>query len=129
MKQSDEKDLDRVAAAYFRYCSKSASKEEQESSAWAYDLVSDWSFEASGESLWNFVMFAYPLDMIADAKAVFAAGPVEDVLAKFGEQYIDRVEKLARQDPKFNELLGGVWQSTMTDEIWSRVQKVRSRVW
>ena len=61
--------------------------------------------------------------------AVLAAGPLEDLLAKRGEDFIDRVEELARKDPKFNDLLGGVWRNTMTDEVWQRVQAIRNHVW
>jgi hypothetical protein len=43
--------------------------------------------------------------------------------------FIERVEELARQDPNFNSLLGGVWQNTMTDEVWKRVQAARKEVW
>jgi hypothetical protein len=48
-------------------------------------------------------------------------------MARFGERYIDRVEEKARKDPAFAKLLGGVWQNSMSDEIWSRLQAVCDR--
>jgi hypothetical protein len=42
---------------------------------------------------------------------------------------IDRVEELARKNPRFNYLLGGVWKNMMTDDIWFRVEKARLKVW
>jgi hypothetical protein len=61
--------------------------------------------------------------------ALLAAGPLEDLLAHHGELWIDRVEAQAQADPKFNYLLGGVWQNQMTEDVWQRVQAVRRDVW
>jgi len=58
-----------------------------------------------------------------ETKEVLAAGPLEQVLSNHGGEIIDRVETLARQDPSFSSLLGGVWQNAMSDSVWERVQK------
>lgn len=60
--------------------------------------------------------------------AILAAGPLEDLIHECGEQVIDDIEKLARQNPKFRHLLGGVWESS-TPEIWSRIEACRGEVW
>jgi|HubBroStandDraft_6_1064221.scaffolds.fasta_scaffold204330_4 hypothetical protein len=52
------------------------------------------------------------------------AGPLEDLLSQHGDQFIDRVETLARRDAQFRKLLGAVWQNTMSEEVWSRVRAV-----
>ncbi len=52
---------------------------------------------------------------------------MEQLLGRYGAKFIDRVETQARVDPKFAKLLGGVWQSTMSPDIWSRVQAVWDR--
>ena len=54
------------------------------------------------------------LELIAAAPddrilAMVAAGPLEDLLKKWSDQFIDRVETQARQDPKFRRCLTGVW--------------------
>ncbi len=95
----------------------------------AIDRVSDLDLEGNHATLWTFILAAYPKEMPVRVKAVFAAGPIEDLLAHFGPEYIDRVEALARRDPKFNDFLGGVWQNAMTDEVWERVIGVRNNVW
>jgi hypothetical protein len=51
-----------------------------------------------------------------------AAGPLEDLLVRHGENAIKRVEQESMRDPEFRFLLGGVWQNRMSDAIWSRVQ-------
>lgn len=55
-----------------------------------------------------------------------AAGPLETLLGRHGSAFIERVEQRAAVDSKFRWLLGGVWQGTMRDEIWERVQEVAS---
>ncbi|MBW8369581.1 MAG: hypothetical protein K0M66_01165 [Thiobacillus sp.] len=60
---------------------------------------------------------------------VLAAGPLEDLLTEHGPNIIAKVELQARRDPKFNFLLGGVWQNAMNNDIWSRVQAIRNKVW
>lgn len=58
-----------------------------------------------------------------------AAGPTEDLLAKHGATFITRIEAEARRNPPFNLLLGGVWRSSMTQDVWERVQASRLSAW
>jgi hypothetical protein len=58
-----------------------------------------------------------------------AAGPLEDLLAWHGAKFIDRVEERAQSDPKFKELLGGVWQNATPRELWARVEAARGEPW
>jgi hypothetical protein len=55
-----------------------------------------------------------------------AAGPLEECLAKYGDQLIERVEAEAARDPKFRRALSGVWQNSMSDETYSRVKRAAS---
>lgn len=102
---------------------------EYEANWWAIEQVMDWALDREGEQLWQLITAAYKQDLSDKAVAMLAAGPLEDLLAKQGPEFIDRVEELARKDPKFNHLLGGVWRSSMTEEIWQRVQAARLHVW
>ncbi|MBV2090281.1 MAG: hypothetical protein KUF72_05285 [Candidatus Thiodiazotropha sp. (ex Ctena orbiculata)] len=60
--------------------------------------------------------------------AVLAAGPLEDLIENCGEEVIDQIELLARQNPKFRHLLGGVWECG-TPDIWTRVTVCRGEAW
>jgi len=60
--------------------------------------------------------------------SVLATGPLEDLIDRCGEEVIDNIERLARQNPKFKNLLGGVWECS-TPDIWSRVLACRGEVW
>ena len=53
---------------------------------------------------------------------LLAAGPLEDILGAHGARVIGAVETEARRDRRMAWTLGGVWRSTMSDDIWARVQ-------
>ena len=93
-----------------------------------------WAEEVLQAAIWNDADYAFSIvslihELDSEQKYVetFAAGPVEDLLSWQGASVIDRIEGLARRDPKFAFVLGGVWQNNMTDEIWARVQAAQQR--
>lgn len=122
-------ELDKIVTAWIAAEKGGRGSDDYETNWWAIEQVLDWMLEGEGDRLWPFILETYKHDLSEDIMSVLAAGPLEDLLAKCGPEYIDRVEELARKDPKFNELLGGVWRSTMTDEIWQRVKAIRNQVW
>jgi hypothetical protein len=52
---------------------------------------------------------------------------LEYLLSKHGGAMIGKVEAEAKSNPLFAKLLGGVWQNSMIDEVWVRVQVVWNR--
>jgi broad specificity phosphatase PhoE len=86
-------------------------------------------YECDPEVLWLFVQTIYKRPMSDRVFAVLAAGPVEDLIAYHGPEFIDRIETEARQNPRFRELLGGAWRNDATDEVWARVEKFRGPTW
>ena len=89
-----------------------------------YDVVHD-----DPEVAWPAILQILQRELTEDQIAVLAAGPLEDLLAVHGSEFIDRVESEAAPNPRFNHLLGGVWQNEMEPEIWQRVHKARKEVW
>jgi hypothetical protein len=89
-----------------------------------YDLILD-----DPENGWLVIQEIATRKLPEEVMAVFAAGPVEGLLAHHGQKLIDRVEEKARLNERFNCILGGVWQNMMSDDIWERVKKVRREVW
>jgi len=95
-----------------------------------YDWVSDYEYVAvykNPELAIDLVIAILRLNPDNLIKEVLAAGPLEQVLAEHGPSIIARVESEAKKDLQFANLLGGVWQNKMPDEIWERVQKVWNR--
>lgn len=74
------------------------------------------------------------LQLIAAAKtpealSYIAAGPLEDLLYARGKQYIDEVERLARQDPKFRLALRSVYnESESPGGVHDRVIKAAAGI-
>jgi hypothetical protein len=57
--------------------------------------------------------------------AYVAAGPLEDLLAWYGDTIIERVEELARTNARFRETLCAVWgQKRFQPHIYERVRRV-----
>lgn len=82
------------------------------------------------EAVWQAVLRLMQRELTEEQISLLAAGPVEDLLALHGVQFIDRIEAEARRSLAFALLLGGVWQRDIPLEIWQRVEAVRGgRVW
>jgi hypothetical protein len=79
------------------------------------------------ERAWQCILYALDEPLCAPHLGTLAAGPLEDLLSYHGAAYVDRVESMAKDNPKFAWLLGGVWQSQMSDDVWNRVQRVCDR--
>ncbi len=88
----------------------------------AFDLIYD-----DPETLWLLILAIHRKDQSVAIQQVLSAGPMEDLLAEHGDVFIDRVEVEARRDPSFAKVLGGVWQNSMSDEVWKRLQAVWDR--
>jgi hypothetical protein len=84
------------------------------------------NFTARPEQQWQFILAAV-VHASDDELGDIAAGPMEHLLGKHGELYIENVEQRAEADPKFARMLAGVWKYMMTDEVWARVQVLKAR--
>src|SRR5687767_533547 len=93
-------------------------KSDDDPAWWAVGDVSAWHLSDRHEAVWDFIIRTFEREMSDKAFAIIAAGPLEDLLADFGELYIERVEELARKNPRFNYLLGGVWRNDASDDVW-----------
>jgi hypothetical protein len=81
------------------------------------------------ETVWPAILKILEHELTPDQIADLAAGPMEDLLAQHGARFIERVEAEAKRNPRFNYLLGGVWRSRMSEEIWGRVRRARKEAW
>ena len=80
--------------------------------------------------MWQAVLRTMQRELTEDQAALLAAGPLEDLLARYGARFIERVEAEAKQSPAFAHRLGGVWRQGMPSEIWHRVETARAgQVW
>ncbi|WP_443018846.1 DUF6869 domain-containing protein [Sphingomonas sp. 2R-10] len=57
-----------------------------------------------------------------------AAGPLENLLAEHGIDFIESVEVEARQDRRMLWTVGCVWRNSMSEDVWIRVQRAASNI-
>jgi hypothetical protein len=123
-----QEELNYLADCWLEYWHVHFSKDlrKQEELAWLSDVEYELRYNLP-KDYWNLILAIHHKDQSIPIQQVLSAGPVEDLLAKHGESFIERVEEEARRDPQFAKLLGGVWKNRMTDEVWARLQAVWDR--
>ena len=55
-----------------------------------------------------------------------AAGPLENLLALNSEAVISFVEIEVRSNEKLKSILSGIWKNLIPDEIWERIQLLKT---
>lgn len=82
------------------------------------------------EALWDFINATLDSPECDDVVlSNLAAGPLEDLMNSNGKEFIERVVDKARRSPRFNLLLGGVWQSGIEPEVWKKIENIRNKIW
>jgi GNAT superfamily N-acetyltransferase len=91
-----------------------------EQTYWAWRAVEELT-DDDPERLWTIAKALVAAAPDENTLAHIGAGPLEDLLADYGEQFIERIERQAAADAKFRYCLARVWRAGMSDELWSRV--------
>lgn len=93
---------------------------------WAIErfMIGLLSCAADAEDCWKAILEVLALNPPENVLGVLAAGPLEDLIDECGEQFIERIEREAREHRVFRDLLRGVWKSG-SPEIWQRVQRAQ----
>lgn len=124
---SDE-DLQILISAWLDGCEAVRDSPEFKSNWWAIEKVM--RLCDTPEDCWRFIVLAYNQTIARGLESSLTATPVEDLLVHHGEQYVDKMVELARQDDQFNWLLGGVWKVTdMKDDVFRKIENVRKYDW
>jgi hypothetical protein len=89
-----------------------------------YDAVRE-----SPESAWLAIVELSRQPLSSKQISALAGGPLENLLAYHGAVFIDRIEKEARVYRAFRHLLGGVWRSSISEQVWKRVEMIRGEPW
>lgn len=95
---------------------------------WAFNSLSDISIKEP-ELCWELIEKIRKKDGSDVVLSNLAAGPLEDLLVKHGNQFIDLIEKDAKKDMQFRKLLGAVWKNDIDDDVWTRIKRVAGPSW
>jgi Family of unknown function (DUF6869) len=94
---------------------------EFEQAFWAFSTV--WEITCGDpERLWTITKALVTAAPDEATLEYIGAGPLEDLLSGYGEQFIERIEQQAAADTKFKLSLAIVRQSGMSDELLRRVK-------
>lgn len=124
----NDAEKERLVNAWIALCETEEGSSTYEEKFWAYEQLSDLRMNDS-ELCWEIIINIMERDISDKVLANLGAGPLENLLAIHGATFIERVEALSRQDPKFRKLLGIVWQNLTPDDIWERVKAVAGESW
>ena len=92
---------------------------------WTFDLLVD-AAEKDPELCWRLIEAVVAKDPDEQVLAALAAGPMEDLLARHGAAYIERIEAKAGQNPLFRHVLAGVWRNEIAQDVWDRIVAARA---
>ena len=123
--EKSEDDLVKAWTAFYE-ADPEIPRREDDPNQWASDSLMLLELKDPERTL-NFIIKIANYTSNENALGALSAGPLESILARYGERVIDTVERLAETDPKFQNLLGGVWRNAMTDAIWRRVLILQER--
>jgi len=103
--------------------------DELDDKFYTVEYLHELGFQQDHNELWAFIIHVYEQDIPDKALAALGAGPLEELLSMAGDLYIGKVEALCRKSSKFKKLLAIVWKSSISDDVWVRVCKVRGEAW
>jgi hypothetical protein len=115
-----------IAEAYIALQHAPKESQERDDQFWAFEEMLNVGAVDPDRTL-RIILLILSKDDSAEVVEILAAGPMEDLLDGYGEQMIGKVEAEARSNPKFANLLGGVWPSTIAENVWRKVEGIRDR--
>jgi len=92
----------------------------------AFEAVSAMSAH-DPEQCWQFLDIARQANLTDKQLAFVSAGPFEEMMKRYGDEFIGRVEASARDDERMRFLIATVWRAGMSDALWDRIEALRAR--
>lgn len=99
---------------------------KKDSDFWAFEQMEE-LVQNEPENAWNCILKIMYMNSSDTVLGNLSAGPLEELLFNHGGGFIDRVETLARQNPKFTKLIKGVWVSEMPKEVKTKLVNLQAR--
>ena len=115
--------VDSIARAWIAMHSAPEDSAEYRANFWAFERIDELR-EDDPEACWLVIDTVRRMDSSDSILSNLAAGPLEDLLVFHGAQFIERIEKIASNDPQLRKLLAAIWQNEIDDHVWERVKKV-----
>jgi hypothetical protein len=104
---SDEPSIRALVEAWSAAQNADEGSAEYAANAWAVDEFYELPFD-DPEAAWTAIQFLLTLYPSDEVILMTGIGPLEALLSRFGEPFIDRVEQAAKLNPLFQKMLGHV---------------------
>jgi hypothetical protein len=114
-----------IAAGWIRMQRTRSDLAENDEHFWSVEAIHELC-RVDPERCWRVLAEIRSQDDSDDILGMWAAGPLEDLLAYWGGMFIDRFETLATTDGRFRMALGMVWRNDIAEDVWQRVQRAAS---
>jgi hypothetical protein len=101
---------------------------EHDALFWSWEKLTEMC-DTAPETAWSVIQEIIALDHSDQILANVGAGPFEDLMGNHGPQFIDRVEMCSRSHPAFRRMLGIVWKTAISDEVWNRIKAIAPPSW
>ena len=91
-----------------------------------------WALECLCEQIQNAPEIAFEVTCLAieglkteQAASQLAAGPLEDIIKQYLDQFVNRIAQRAKISARFRFVLSGVWLPQENPEKWNRIAKLQ----
>ena len=74
----------------------------------------------NAERLWEFVVVAEPLCQSDASFSMLGASPLEDLIKEHGAEFVERIERKAKESLRFSQLFQHVWVPASPDPVTQR---------
>ncbi|MBT8147055.1 MAG: hypothetical protein KJN90_09390 [Gammaproteobacteria bacterium] len=119
----DKSSFDKWVEAYIDLYDNNDVPDENHPSYWAVERFVDLEADFP-EDCWAAILSIVAKRPTPRILANLASGPMEELLELHGNEFIERIEKEARTNPDFRNMLHSVWEIT-NEAIWRRLLRVR----
>jgi len=124
---SEEK-WERLATEWLR-CIRDDSGQDMDSpdcEKW-WQIVTNLGMFGAPEFLWKFLRLALSMAESDEELGSIAAGPIEYLLGRNGNEYIELVEQEAKTNQNLVRSIKKCNKYLMSDKVWTRVKEIQSR--
>ena len=120
------KNIEKLANAWIDLHKNQDEMSEFDPNFWAFEELGDYTND-DPKKAWTTILKILSIDSSDVILSNVAAGPLEDLLAFHGEDWISSVENEASKNTVFKTALLGIYQNEMSDDVWDRLQIAAGR--
>jgi hypothetical protein len=99
---------------------------KREEDFWAFQEL-DLLVHSSPRNAWTVIRQIFDSSQSEHVRSNLAAGPIEDLLCRHGNSFINEVETLSRQNPSFGKMIKSVWSGGMSPDIQAKVKDIQTK--